>query len=257
MKVGLLAVAFILIFIIAWPVQGNTEGPVKYVTQNQELTDLTDRILQYTDANQTDAAKSLLSSFDKKWKALMPVYSEPDWRTVEADALQLRFQLDSDVSSQAMHENALSLRLCVDALTGGGAPLWKDMKDQVLSTVMGMKQAIDTRDQADFQSRLNDFLDLYAIIYPSLVIDGPNDQVQMINQAVTGLENSRSAAVNDKVRMKQLNLIEIDMSRVFGQNTPSGNNNMIPLIAIISSFLILSLCYVSWKKYTERRFAFK
>lgn len=256
MKFGLLIAALFLILLVTCPSIGHADNLGSHVTRSEELTNLTDNIMQYTGANQINAAKSLLSSFNKEWEQSRGAYSETDWRTVDTESLQLKLQLNADADSHAMNEAALSLRLCVDALTGGGAPLWKDMQEQVLAPVETMKKAIENQDQLTFQSQLNNFLDQYAVIYPSLVIDGPGDQVQLVDRTVAMLENNRLAAVKKTDRISQLNLINAELAQLFDPKSIGEKNNFVPAVTVIGGCLFLTLIYVSWRKYSGRRFTY-
>lgn len=253
MKAGILFVLLCIVFVFIGPDNGYAKTVDNNVRQ-QTLNDLSDRIFQYADANQVDAAKNLLNEFDRVWSSSEADYSETDGRVVDTAVSQLKLLLDSGVNSSEIRNAAISLRLCIDALTTSGSPLWKGLQSQVTLPINGMIKALENKDQTVFQEELNRFLDSYALIYPSLMIDGNPDAVQMANNSVSAFADQRMSTVQDRTRINQINLIGRELTGVFDQSPSSNRNGLSPLMLTVGGLLLLVLFYVSMRKYIGDRF---
>ncbi|GGL47260.1 sporulation protein YpjB [Sporolactobacillus putidus] len=253
MKTEFAAVLLCLMFFFIGPHYGYARTSDKNIHE-QELNNLSDRIFQYADANQEDAAKNLLSEFDRTWSTSETAYPDEDGRIVGTVALRLKILLDSGGNSSEIRDAAIALRLCVDALTTSGSPLWKAMRSQVLGPIKGMQTSLKNQDYPGFQAELNQFLDSYALIYPSMMIDGNPEGVIVVNKSVNAFADQRMSTIQDKMRIQQLTLIEKELAGVFDRSPASTIDSLSPLILAVGSFLLFVLIYVSLRKYFGERF---
>ncbi|RYL94897.1 hypothetical protein EWI07_04660 [Sporolactobacillus sp. THM7-4] len=253
MRMKIAAILFCLMFFVTLPDHGYAKEVNAKEQQLVQLSDLSDRIFQYADTNQLSAAKSLLQEFDQKWDRMESDFPDTDGRVVDLAALQLKLSLDSNVNKSEIRNAAVSLRLCVDALEPNGSPLWKGLQSQVLVPIDGMKKALVSKNHSTFQEELNQFLNSYDLIYPSLVIDEQPDVVRLLNQRVSAFSDQRTTAGREKDRIRQLGVIERELSAVFKNSQDSGEDRLLPLFSALGAVLLAVLSFVSWRKYLGDR----
>lgn len=253
MKIEFAAVLLCLMFFFIAPHGGYAQASEKD-SQQQMLNSLSDHIFQYADADRADAAKSLLNEFDRVWSQSESGYSDEDGRIIDTAVLRLKILLNSGGDSGEIRHAAIALRLCVDAMTGSGSPLWKELRPRVLDPIKGMQTALKRQDYTTFQADLNHFLDSYALIYPSLMIDGSPEGVRVANNSINAFADHRMSTVQDKTRLQQLTVIEKELTDVFDRSPASTVDSLSPLIAAVGGFVLLALFYVSLRKYFGERF---
>lgn len=253
MKAKLFAILFCFILFLVFPAQGYAENNRNVVKdQAENLVNLSDRVFQYTDANQDTAAASLINELDKQWNTAAPYYSDRDKHVVDAAIIKLKLLLNSDGDQSEKVDAAVSLRLCFDALQSDGQPLWKSLHSEVLSPVIKMKNALKDKDNDRFQSTLNHFLDEYALIYPAMMIDGQPDAINLVDKRITSFTDKRLLDVNASSRIRQLNSIETELNQVFEQAS-NKQEDLITLAAIIGGLVLSVLAYASWRRFLAER----
>jgi sporulation protein YpjB len=212
------------------------------------LSDQADQIVQYTDANQIQAAKTVLKNLEATWSGIKSVYAETDQRTIEIQLDQLDSVLTGGTSAGERPARALSLRLSLDALSAANhEPLWIQMRDPVLSTIGAMESAVRKDDRAAFHDQQNQFLNQYAILYPSLVISGSGDLLNRVDRLVSELSTDR---LPNRESLAELSKLRADFRQLFHLQTTAMQGNRVPMTAfVIGAVLILSLVYVSWRRF--------
>ncbi|RYM05406.1 hypothetical protein EWH99_06410 [Sporolactobacillus sp. THM7-7] len=252
MKARIIAVLLCLVFFIL-PLE---HGHAKNVHQNgriEALVELSDRIFQYADTNRLNAAKSLLDEFNQQWSKQKADFSETEVRVVDSAALQLKLLLDSNVNHSESRNAAITLRLCMDALATDDDPLWKKMRSRVTDPVAAMKKALESKNRAAFQSEMNRFLDGYALIYPSLVLDVRPDSLRLLDEVVSDISQRRVWIGREKERIRQLNRLDRELSIVFRQSPASYEDRLLIFVTAVGGFVLTVLFYVSWRKYLGER----
>ncbi|MFT8316853.1 MAG: sporulation protein YpjB [Sporolactobacillus sp.] len=251
MRTGYITALLCLILLIILPhaANANTRDWGSASEQGQSLTALSDRIFQYTNANQREAAASLLAEFNKKWKTEENNYPQQDQAIIQTASDQMKLMLRSNVNNNQASDAAITLRLSVDALTPAEAPLWKELQPQVMQPISKMKKAIASNQQDVYQTELNHFLDSYSLVYPSMVIDGRTDMIQAVDQKVSQLDAERSLPVNKKSRIRQLNVLDSEMKQAFEQGRIQNSHNFVLMAVSLAGFVLLILGYSSWRRY--------
>ncbi|MCO7176748.1 sporulation protein YpjB [Sporolactobacillus kofuensis] len=249
MKANRFALLCFLILFFAFPAQIHAESEQDVLrNQTEHLVTLSDRIFEYTDANQIGAATSLLDELSKQWDKIDVHYSEQDSRTIKTALVKLKLFLTDDAEQSERVNAAASLRLCFDALTTNGQPLWKSLHTEVTAPLTSMKSALKDRDTDRFQHALNQFLDKYALIYPAMVIDGQRDAVNLVDKRITTFSGKRLLDIKTNTRIQQLNVIDHELSLAFEQSPDLKEDIIIP-VGAMGALVISVLCYTSWRRY--------
>ncbi|WP_010631670.1 sporulation protein YpjB [Sporolactobacillus vineae] len=248
MKSGKVIAGMLVIFYIFFSFGSFAEGAGK--NTSAALSDQADQIVQYTDANQIQAAKAVLKNLEASWSAIKSMYSETDQRTIEIQLDQLGSVLTGSTSAGERPARALSLRLSLDALSAGNHdPLWTQMRDPVLSTIGAMESAMRKHDRAAFYDQRNQFLNQYAILYPALVISGSDDLLNRVDRLVSGLGKD---GLTNRESLADLSKLRAEFRQLFHLQTMAIQGNRVPFIAfVIGVVLILSLAFVSWRRFSR------
>lgn len=211
------------------------------------LSDQSDQIVQYADANQFQAAKNVLNNLEMTWSKVRSGYPESDQRTIEIQLDQLGSDLTGSSAAGVSQAHALSLRLSLDALASANHdPLWIQMEDPVLSTVGAMASAIRKNDTDTFYYQRSRFLDQYATIYPSLVISGSGDLLAKVDRLVSGIGGEGLTTKEDLAALAEL---QTALRQLFHPQAALSPGRIQPVVLVVGTVLILSLLFVSWRKF--------
>jgi sporulation protein YpjB len=162
--------------------------------------------------------------------------------------------VEATVSPTMKYEERLNkltkFRLVIDAISTSHQPLWTEMKDQVMSAFQHAKEAAYKGDSASFHSNFNSFLSLYNVIYPSIKIDVPVENIQKLDARINYIDEYRTQVVNNANSKQELVGLETDLKNLFDN---MGEDQAEPSIwwVIIStgSIIIATLSYVGYRKY--------
>jgi Sporulation protein YpjB (SpoYpjB). len=246
MKSGPAVAGMLMIFLTFFSLSSYAVATQKNVTA--VLSDQADQMVQYTDANQIQAAKTIYKSLDAVWTRAKSGYSETDQRTIDVQLDLLGSDLENGTISGPRSDRALSLRLSLDAL----APvtqdsLWIQMKDPVLSTIAAMKSAARKNDSDTFYYQMNRFLSQYGILYPALVINGSGDILTHVDQLISGIG---SAQMSHQEQLNAVSKLEAAVRQLFEPQDSLQHNRIQSTSFAIGTVLIGSLVFVSWRKFT-------
>ena len=92
----------------------------------------------------------------------------------------------------------LALQLAVDAQVSKYQPLWMEREGKVMDAFSQMEKAMKKEDTGQFQQTLNTFLHEFNIIYPSLMIALPENEVQRVNAHLSYLDEFRNVMLKQK-----------------------------------------------------------
>lgn len=218
------------------------------------LIELSDRIFDYASADQKLAAKSLLTEFLRKWRKQETNYSQQDDQIIGTAAEQLAISLNAQSSSRDITNQAITLRLCVDALSSadGKTPLWKELRAQILEPIQQLQTAVRRHDDQRYQQCLNQLLNCYALVYPAMILGGNSTSVQAIDKQVTDLDDSRNKFMATNQRVQQLNQLEENFRHVFANQPLVSDWKVMTLLVTV--VVLLALGYSSWRKYRASSF---
>ncbi|RYL93236.1 sporulation protein YpjB [Sporolactobacillus sp. THM19-2] len=220
-------------------------------TDNAELIGLSDRIYQYTAANQNGISKNLLDQYHVALADKRKQFAEDDRRVLETLSSRLKLLLRSDVNNKEAEEAALALRLGTDASISDSDPLWKNMYPRIAGLMNTIKEAVENdRDPAVIRKEFNQFLNVYASVYPSLYIDSTNDKLMTTDEHIAQLSQETSSNISKKEWLAKVSEVEKDLNQIFTREESLPENPGSDLLVFVSGgALIAVLTYVSWRKY--------
>jgi sporulation protein YpjB len=244
---GILLLAMVLLFA---PITVNAEQE----TQMERLDNISDEALQMVKFHRYDDAKKLLDYFMDQFTSI----SGKDQPLTMDELRIIRQSQDEAVAAAASADmkyeerinKVTKFRLVIDAIASSHQPLWTAMEDQIMAAFGQAKSAAQHGDAAHFHSSFNKFLSLYNVIYPSMKIDVPIENVQKIDTRINFIDEYRSQVVNNPKSQQELDRLETDLKSLFES---MGEDQADPSIwwVIIStgSIIIMTLSYVGWRKY--------
>jgi len=247
-------ICFTALFIFTFPLNTFAKSENSSL---KKLTEQANHIYEAISNSQLDTAENYLSTFKKSWEkisqtetALSPVAV----RTIMAQEEQLEQVLKLNVGENEINEASVEFRLAVDALVNSQHPLWMGMKDKVLSAFNKVEQDVQSGDDRAFQVDLNQFQDVYQMVYPSLTIDVKSDVLKELDGQINHIINNRMTIVQNKSNhLPHLNEIHDKLSSLFGGTEPTSGFIHTPELFTPSIFIgglvILTLLYVVWRKY--------
>ncbi len=99
---------------------------------------------------------------------------------------------EEGLGKQAKMDNVLALQLAVDAQVSKYQPLWMARERKVMGAFSQMEKSDGKRRCWQFQQTLNTFLNEFNIIYPSLMIALPENEVRRVNVHLSYLDEFRN-----------------------------------------------------------------
>ncbi|MGV3488102.1 MAG: sporulation protein YpjB [Tuberibacillus sp.] len=227
------------------------------ITPMQTLADKANDIYEAISNNKIDTAVDDLVNFKKTWENISSTDSRLSAvaeRTIRAQVGELDQLLKQDVSTDELNEASVEFRLAVDALVNSGHPLWLGMRDKVLQSFDKVEKDVHAGDDRAFQVDLNQFLDVYQLVYPSMTIDIKSDVLKELDAQMNHLINNRMIILQDPAsHFPHLTEIHHDLDQLFGgTETTSGKfyaPGWITPSIFIGGLTILTLLYVVWRKY--------
>ena len=82
-------------------------------------------------------------------------------------------------------------RLVIDAISSTKQPLWTEMKEPMLTVFNEVKTAALNGEREVFNERLNSFLALYEVVYPSMKIDVSSERIQKLDTRINFVDQYR------------------------------------------------------------------
>lgn len=230
-----------------------------YAEEWNELTGLLDDSLQLVKRNEDEKAVQVLQLFSEQF--LMKGNEKkqevtPDQVRVISLAYDKAQQSLSEegLGKQAKMDNVLALQLAVDAQVSKYQPLWMERERKVMDAFSQMEKVMEKEDARQFQQTLNTFLNEFNIIYPSLMIALPENEVQRVNVHLSYLDEFRNVMLKTKGGQMQLGIIKGDLQKIFhtvkkDEIAPS----LIWFMTITGGLILFTLTYVGWRKYKGER----
>lgn len=219
-----------------------------YAAGADEMNQLLDESLQLVKQQQYEKAKQILTYASKEYAVHV---SSPAHIHVISMAYDKAIQsMGEGVSQKEKEDDMLALRLVIDAENSQFQPLWLNRERAVMTAFDKMEQAMKQDDASKLQYAVNEFLYEIAIIYPSLSVDLPEEELQRLNAHLSYLDESRSTMARHVNGQLQMNVIREDVESIF--QYPSKDEAAPSLIWVIiatGGIIIFTLTYVGWRKY--------
>ena len=219
-----------------------------------KLDEISDEALLMVKYERYDDAKKLLDYFSNQFASLIG-----NERSFTMDQLRIVTishdeAMEATVSPNMKYEERLNkltkFRLVMDAVATSHQPLWIGMEDQIITTFHQVKDAAHNGDKTKFNTCLNSFLSLYNVIYPSMKIDVPVENIQKLDARINFIDEYRSQMVGNAENIKELDGLESDLKKLFNDmNEDQADPSLWWVIISTGSIIIMTLSYVGWRKY--------
>ncbi len=239
-----------IIFICLKP----TIGLAEHTTDWKKLDVITDQALQLVKYQKFDDAKKLLSYFNNQFSKTRihgNSFTMDEIRVINTTYEEAQLALELvDISLEEKVQAVMKFRFVIDAVNSEYQPLWTEMENSVMATFKSIKEAADSSNNEVFEQNLNLFLGKFDMIYPSVRLDLEIEQSKLINSYVTFLDEYRGQLILHESRMKHLQVMEDELTKMFKQmNEDDADPSLIWVMISTGSIIILTLSYVAWRKY--------
>jgi len=222
---------------------------------------MADEALQLTKFSRLEEAKSILQRF-------ADLFSEQGVKDKRFTMDQLRVLTVSHheamraVTSIDMNQDeririVTSFRLAADAITSTHQPMWVEMEAPIMSDLQEVKNAALEGNEQAYNQSLNTFISTYTTIQPSLKIDLSAEKLQKLDSKITFIDRYRSN-FSEEEWAGHLEALEQDLKKLFtNPDEDEADPSLWWVISMTGSIIIVTLSYVSWRKYKGQKQASK
>ncbi|MCM2531836.1 sporulation protein YpjB [Neobacillus pocheonensis] len=248
MKIKWLLLIAIIIMLAPNTVNAEVQSPM------EKLDDISDEALQMVKFHRYDDAKKLLDYFTAQFTSIKGEQKPLTMDELRIVTVSHDEAVEATVSPNMKYQERLNkltkFRLVIDAISTSHQPLWTEMKDQVMTAFHQAKEAAYKGDTASFHSNFNSFLSLYNVIYPSIKIDVPVENIQKLDARINFIDEYRTQVVNNANSKKELDGLETDLKNLFdNMDEDQAEPSIWWVIISTGSIIIMTLSYVGFRKY--------
>ncbi|MGP7816049.1 sporulation protein YpjB [Niallia sp. 01092] len=247
-------VVFVSVLVLLLPISISVYADTDQNAPIDELDTLSDEALQLVKSERYEDAKKILDYFSNQFSDItvkQNPFTMDELRIVTVahdEAVEATTNTTMNVEERI--SAVTKFRLVVDAISSGQQPLWTQMKDPVMTTYNEMKEAAENGDKQVFEEKMNSFLSLYDIIYPSLKLDVATEQFQKLNALVQFIDTYRLQVFSNSDQQEELITLQSELQNVFNQVYEDETDpSLWWMIISTGSIIILTLSYVGWRKY--------
>lgn len=220
----------------------------------EKLDDISDEALQMVKFQRYEDAKKMLDYFSDQFTSIKGTEEPLSMDEVRIVNTSHDEAMEAAVSPNMKYEERLNkltkFRLVIDALATSHQPLWTEMEDQIMTSFHQAKEAVLMGDTAHFHTKFNTFLSLYNVIYPSMKIDVPVENIQRLDARIDFINEYRSQVVNDVKSQQELDALDTDLKNLFANmEEDEADPSLWWVIISTGSIIIMTLSYVGWRKY--------
>lgn len=227
-----------------------------FATINQENT-LIEQSLSLVQDGDYVHAFNLLNQYEESY--MKTVKKNRNYTPKELETISVTFQnallsLENEsIDPQEKIADVLGLRLLIDAEDTSLHPMWKEMKNSVMTPFNNMISSYKRGNSESYEIQLNEFLHQFEIIYPSLIIDLPYSEVTKINSLVSFLDEYRSNKDSLPAFKQKLDETQNELLFIFDQGNSIFTPTNLWTLITIGGIIIGTLGYVGWRKYLGER----
>ncbi|NRD80559.1 sporulation protein YpjB [Bacillus sp. BRMEA1] len=220
----------------------------------EKLDDISDEALQMVKFHRYDDAKKLLDYFSDQFKTITGTEKPLTLDEVRIVNTSRDEAVEATVSTNMNYEERINkltkFRLVIDALSSSHQPLWLEMEDSIMNAFHQAKQAASKGDIEEFHTSFNHFLSLYNVIYPSMKIDVPVENIQRLDARINFIDEYRTQIVNNPESKQELDKLDTDLKNLFtNMEDDQADPSIWWVIISTGSIIIMTLSYVGWRKY--------
>jgi len=219
----------------------------------EKLDNISDEALQMVKFQRYEDAKKLLDYFSDQFTSVTGTT-----RPLSMDEVRIHTSndeaMEAAVSPSMKYEERINkltkFRLVIDALATSHQPLWTEMEEQIMTAFNQAKDAAANGDTAHFHTNFNTFLSLYNVIYPSMKIDVPVENIQRLDARIDFINEYRSQIVSNSKSQQELIALDADLKNLFASmEEDDADPSLWWVIISTGSIIIMTLSYVGWRKY--------
>lgn len=220
----------------------------------EKLDDISDEALQMVKFHRYEDAKKLLDYFSDQFSSIAGNQQPLTMDEVRIVHTSHDEAMEATVSPNMKYEERINkltkFRLVIDAIATSHQPLWTEMEDQIMTAFHQAKNAAISGDSSQFHSNFNTFLSMYNVIYPSMKIDVPVENIQRLDARINFIDDFRSQVVNDPKSRQELEALDTDLKNLFANlEGDEADPSIWWVIISTGSIIIMTLSYVGWRKY--------
>jgi len=252
LRVVVIVLSFLLIIFQPQLTYGATNSNSNMNTL-EILNDLSMEALQFTTIKRYDDAEKVLvhmKTILSDSTSYPLTLSYDDIRVLEIylnDALKM-FSLE-DVAEEQLHNSLLTFRLVVDAISSNHSPMWIAMEDKLMSSYRMFKEAIITQG-SNYKESLEAFLNIYDMLYPSIMVDVSLDKVQKVDVQIKYIRDHQNEFVNSQSAIEAIEALQRDLENLFSESeSDEADPSLWWVIITTGGIIILTLAYVGFRKY--------
>ncbi|MBO0958169.1 sporulation protein YpjB [Neobacillus sp. MM2021_6] len=241
---------FLAIIIMLTPIPVNAEQQ----TPMEKLDDISDEALQMVKFQRYEDAKKLLDYFSDQFTSITGTTKPLSMDEVRIVHTSHDEAMEAAVSANMKYEERINkltkFRLVIDALATSHQPLWTEMEEQIMTAFHQAKAAATNGDTAQFHTNFNTFLSLYNVIYPSMKIDVPVENIQRLDARIDFINEYRSEIMTNPKSQQELRALDTDLKSLFANmEEDDADPSLWWVIISTGSIIIMTLSYVGWRKY--------
>jgi len=214
---------------------------------------LLDQILELTKKGDYVHASNLLDQFSTSyWKNNRSLKNQTpkDLETIEVTMVNAKQSLKNDGADQQQKiGDILGVRLLVDAETSTIQPMWKELKNSIMTPLDNMITSFNRGDTEEYQIQLNQFLNQFEIIYPALLVALPYEEINKVNSLISYLDDYRINTKAIPAFSEKLNSTKEEMLLIFSQNANTILTPTFWTLFTTGGIIIGTLCYVGVRRY--------
>jgi len=242
--------AIIMIIMLLYP----TIAFGKINDEWERLDEISDEALQLAKNERFEEAKQILSHFSEEFLKLnardklksmdelqvITLTHESAIKTLTASAMPAEERVNS----------VTKFRLVIDAIRSDHQPLWSGMEETIMETFYQMKVAVEKGNEQAFRLSLQQFLNKYDMIEPSVKIDVSPERFKRVDADIEVLEAPKFSQLSQDAKLKQLDQMEFNLKSLFTDvKGDEADPSLWWVMISTGSIIILTLSYVGWRKY--------
>lgn len=220
----------------------------------KKLDKISNEALQLAKNERFEEAKQILTQFSEEFLKLnareklksmdelqvITLTHESAMKTLTTTALPAEERVDS----------VTKFRLVIDAVHSNYQPMWSEMEEVIMETFYRMREAVEVEDEKTFRVSLEQFLDKYDTIEPSVKIDVSPERYKRVDADIELLENLKFSQLSQEAKLKQLDQMEFNLKSLFADvKGDEADSSLWWVMITTGSIIVLTLSYVGWRKY--------
>ncbi|MDP4162283.1 MAG: sporulation protein YpjB [Bacillota bacterium] len=248
MKVKTLLLIVIFTLIVPLRSMASQQSPM------EKLNEISDEALQMIKIQRYEDAKNILNYFSNQFFLVNGKERRLSLDELKIITLSHNEALEAAASPTMKYEERMKkmtkFRLAVDALSSKNQPLWTEMEKQILTAFHHAKLAAYHNDSTGFHEQFNHFLALYDIVYPSMKIDIPAEDIQRLDAGIRVIDRFQPQMLTEPSSKQEFERTEVDLKNIFDDmDKDHADPSLWWVIISTGSIITMTLSYVGWRKY--------